>query len=80
MSVYEYLNLINDLSCVIVTIYDLTSGKEVYNSTKSEDGECTPFDVDDKGFGDYEVLSVDIFKDKDGHLCLELNIETEDEE
>ena len=71
MDVYDFLNLATDLSGVIVTIFDIDSGLEVYDSKKSEEG----FDIYDAGaFHDYEVESYDLFKNNDGNVCLELNI------
>ena len=71
MDVYVFLNLANDLSGVNVSIFDLDSGKVVFDSSKSDEG----FVLYDAGaFHDYEVESYDLFKDKDGNVCLELNI------
>jgi len=71
MDVYDFLNLATDLSGVIVSIFDCDSQSVVFDSAKG--GEC--FDISDAGaFHDYEVYSYDLFKNKDGYICLELNI------
>ena len=76
MDVYEFLDCANDLSGVIVTIYDCDSEEVVYNSENSED---IVSDVEYNGHGDYDVESYDLFKDREGRLCLELNISMGDE-
>ena len=71
MDVYDFLNLATDLSEVNVSVFDLDSGRTVYDSSKSEFGF---FDLSDLEECDgYEVLSYDIFRDAEG-VCLELNI------
>jgi hypothetical protein len=79
MDVYDFLNSANDLSNVVVTIFDCNAMEVVYDSRKTEEGECDPYDMG--SLGDYEVESYDLFIDRDGRLCLELNtsIDGEDE-
>lgn len=75
MDVYEFLNNANDLSNVIVTIFDCDSQEVVFNGAESDD---PVFDCG--AFHDFDVGSFDIFKDRDGRLCLELNICMGDDE
>lgn len=77
MDVYEFLNSANDLSGVTVSIFDCDSQETVYTSRGSEDVLA---DVQYNGFDDYEVESFDLFIDRDGHLCMELNISMGDDE
>lgn len=78
MDVYDFLNLATDLSGAVVTVFDIGSGNVVYDSTKSDAGEFDLFDLGD--FGGYEVASYDLFIDRNGRPCLEVNIEVEDED
>ena len=77
MDVYEFLNSANDLSCVTVSIFDCDSQETVYTSKGSEDVLA---DVQYNGYDDYEVESFDLFIDREGHLCVELNISMEGED
>ena len=73
MDVYDFLNLATDLSGAVVTVFDITSGNVVYDSTKSDGGEFSLYDIDE--IGSYEVASYDLFIDRDGRPCIEVNIE-----
>ena len=79
MTVYDILDLANDLSGVTVTVWDCDCEGVVFDSRNAED-DPDGMDVayalyfSDKGIGDYEVDSYDLYKDRDGSLCLELNI------
>lgn len=77
MDVYEFLNSANDLSNVVVTIFDCDSQEVIYNGEESED---VVSDIQYNGFDDYDIESFDIFKDRDGRLCLELNISMGDDD
>lgn len=81
MDVYEFLTLATDLSGVKVSIYDMEHGEVVY------DGEDTLDPIRDieeqtdseEGILYKDVQSYDIYKNRDGVMCLELNIEIEEE-
>ena len=77
MDVYEFLTRANDLGNVIVTIFDCDSQEVVFNGMKSED---VVSDIQYNGFDDYEVESFDLFTNRDGRICLELNISMGDDE
>ena len=78
MDVYDFLNLATDLSGAVVTVFDIVSGNVVYDSKESDGGEFSLNDLDD--LGGYEVASYDLFIDRNGLPCLEVNIEIEDED
>ena len=78
MDVYDFLNLATDLSGAVVTVFDIGSGNVVYDSTKSDGGEFSLYDLDD--LGGYEVASYDLFIDRNGRPCLEVNIEMDEDE
>ena len=82
MDVYDFISLATDLSGVIVSIYDMEHGEVVYESKYGcdilRDIEEQTLSEDD--ILSYEVESYDLFKNKDGEVCLELNISIEDDE
>ena len=78
MDTYDFLNLATDLSGAVVTVFDIHSGDVVYDSTKSDAGEFDLFDLGD--IGGYEVASYDLFIDRSGRPCLEVNIEMDEDE
>lgn len=79
MDVYDFLNLATDLSGAVVSIFDCTTEKTVFDSSKKEDGYNGCFDVGDaEEFLDYEVDSYDLFTDVNNRPHLELNITMDD--
>ena len=82
MDVYDFLTLATDLSGVKVSIYDMEHGEVVYDG---EDALDPIRDIEEQtdseeGILYREVQSYDLYKDRDGVFCLELNIEIENEE
>ena len=77
MNVYDFLNLATDLNYAVVTVFDIASGNVVYDSTKSDGGEFSLYDLDE--IGSYEVASYDLFIDLNGRPCIEVNISIEEE-
>lgn len=76
MDVYDFLNLAVDLSGAVVTIFDCETGNVVYDSSNSKDG----FDIDEcSSYHGYEVWSYDLSSDRDGVVCLEVNISVEND-
>lgn len=73
MDVYDYLNNINDLSNIIVSIFDCDS-EEVVLNTSDEETDSYPLEaVEEAGLDGYDVESVDIFLDG-GKIHIEINI------
>ena len=79
IDVYDYLNMVNDLSGAIVRLFNCNSGEVVFDSTNRVYDDPVD-DIEEKGFGYCDVVSVDIYKDSNGSIVLELNIEIEDED
>lgn len=78
-SVYWLVNLeCNDLCNCHVTIFDCNSETVVWDS-KDHDDYNVAQEVSYSDFADYEVLSFDLYLDKNNKICLELNIEIDDE-
>ena len=78
MDVYDFLNLATNLSGAVVTVFDITSGNVVYDSTKSAGKIFDLYDLNE--IGSYEVESYDLFIDRDGSLCIEVNIEMDEDD
>lgn len=74
MTVYDYLELINDLSSVAVSIFGLNSGEVLFET----EGLDAPHEVPDD-LQDYEVCSVDLYLDG-GKMHLEINIDDVDDD
>ena len=82
MDVYDFLNTFTDLSAVVLSIFDCSSEEVVWNSTKDMDADdidaVTALQCSD--FASYEVQGVDLFKNSDGLIQMEINIDMGDEE
>lgn len=78
-SVYWFLSMATDLYSCRVQIFDLNKGIVVWDSMEHEDDDIL-MEVDFDGFGDYEVESYDLYMDKSGMPCLDLNIDMEEED
>ena len=77
-SVYWFLSMATDLCDCRVTIWDCESEKVVWDSKNSDEWNVAQ-EVDDAGFGDYEIDSYDIWIE-DGKTCLEINISIEEDD
>lgn len=78
MTVYDYLSLINQVDDMNISIFDCHTEDVVFTSKRDDreyDALCS---VNDSSYDLYEVEGVDIFTDKDGIICIELNIDTEE--
>ena len=78
MTVYDYLSLINQVDDMNISIFDCNTEDAVFTSKRDEREYDALFSVSDSGYDIYEVESVDIFTDKDGIICIELNIDIEE--
>lgn len=82
MDVYDFLNTFCDLSAVVLSIFDCASEEVIWNSSKDMDEDeidaVTALQCSD--FASYEVQGVDLFKNRDGLIQLEINIDMGDEE
>ena len=81
MTIYEFIEAINEGSDVIYTIFNCNSEEVV--SIVTDDGENeTEFNRDDllySEYADYEIGSVDMWANK-GVIHIEFNIEIDEEE
>ena len=77
-SVYWFLSMATDLSNCRVTIWDCESEEVVFDSEKCDCYDIA-LEVDEAGFGDYEIDSYDIWAD-DGKVHLEINISIEEDD
>ena len=81
MDVYDFLSTFSDLDAVVVSIFDCCSENVVWNSSMSggeDTGILTALAWSD--FASYEVQGVDLFKNRDGLIQMEINIDIGDEE
>ena len=80
MDVYDFLNTFSDLSAVVLSIFDCSSEEVVWNSIKDMDDELDAvYALQCSDFASYEVQGVDLFKNRDGLIQLEINIDMGDE-
>ena len=81
MTIYEFVETVNEGSDVIYTIFDCNSEELV--SIVTDDGESeTEFNRDDllfSNYSDYEICSMDMWA-KNGVIHIEFNIEIEEED
>jgi len=76
MNVYDYISLINQIDDVNVTIFDCHTEDVIFRYSAGDDGVLDA--VTEAGWDCYEVEGVDLFKNAQGEICLELNIDTEE--
>ena len=77
-SVYWFLSMATDLSDHRVTIWDCESETVVFDSNNYDSWDIAR-EVDDAGFGDYDIESYDLWFDED-KVHLEINISIEEDE
>ena len=78
-SVYWFLSMATDLSGCRVTIWDCESETVVFDSEECDDCYDIALEVDDAGFGGYDIESYDIWVG-DEKVHLEINISIEEDE
>ena len=81
MTIYEFVESINEGSDVIYTLFDCNT-EDVVSMDTDEFENATEFSRDDllfSKYADYEVGSVDMWASK-GVIHVEFNIEVEEEE
>lgn len=81
MTVYDWLTMFTELNgyAVRICIFDLRVGKCVCDSAKCETIDLIT-EIAYGDYGTYELLSVDLYRDNVDMMCLDLNIETEEED
>ena len=81
MTIYEFIEAINEGSDIIYTIFDCNA-EEVMSMDTDEFEDATEFSGDDllfSKYADYEIGSVDMWASK-GVIHIEFNIEVEEED
>ena len=76
MNVYDYLSLINTIDEVNVTIFDCHTEDVIFRYSAGDENVLHA--VTEAGWDCYEVVGVDLFKNAQGEMCIELNIDTEE--
>ena len=76
MNVYDYLSLINTIDDVNVTIFDCHTEDVIFHNGANDENVLDA--VTEAGWDYYEVVGVDLFKNAQGEMCIELNIDTEE--
>ena len=80
MTIYEFMETINDDSNVIYTLFDCNTEDVIFMATDEAENTCE-FSRDDllfSDYADYEIGSMDMWVDK-GRIHIEFNIEIEEE-
>lgn len=81
MTIYDFIESINEGSDVIYTLFDCNAEDVVFMATDEAENTCE-FNRDDllySEYADYSIGSVDMWIDK-GRIHIEFNIEIEEEE
>ena len=81
MTIYEFIETVNEGSDVIYTLFDCNT-EEVVSMDTDESENVTEFSRDDllySDYADYEIGSVDMWIGN-GRIHVEFNIEVEEEE
>ena len=81
MTIYEFIETVNEGSDVIYTLFDCNTEDIVFMATDETENTCE-FNRDDllySEYADYEIGSVDMWA-KNGIIHIEFNIEVEKED
>lgn len=80
MSIYDFIESINDTENIIFRLFDCNREDLVYVYTDDgEKSQLTASELLESDYADYEIGSMDMWIDN-GKIYIELNIETEEEE
>jgi hypothetical protein len=80
MTIYDYINLINDCELIVFKIFDCNTENCVFVSD-DEDDIREEFSIDellDSPYADLEIGSMDMWMDK-GQIYIEFNVEVDEE-
>ena len=83
MTIYEFLETLNDNYNTVFTLFDCNSGDLVSVDTDEEDGvaELNREELLNSVYSDYEIGSMDMWIDKEqDSIHIEFNIEVEEED
>lgn len=82
MTIYEFLETLNENDNIMFTLFDCNSEDVVFMATDEAENTCE-FGRDDLlylDYADYEICSMDMWVEKDGRIHIEFNIEIEEDE
>ena len=82
MTIYEFLETLNDNDNAVYTLFDCNSEDLVFMATDEAENTCE-FERDDllySDYSDYEIGSMDMWVRDDGKIHIEFNIEVEEDE
>jgi hypothetical protein len=80
MTIYDFINTINDCWNIVFTVFDCN--KEDLVVIDTDDGEKTQFEASEllwSNYVDYEIGGTDMWVDN-GQIHIEFNIEVDEEE
>jgi hypothetical protein len=82
MTIYEFLETVNDNSNIVFTLFDCNSGKLVFVATEEAENalDLSHDDLLYSDYTDYEIGSMDMWVNDAGQIHIEFNIEVEEEE
>ena len=78
MTIYEFVNSINDCENIVFTMFDCNKGDLI--SIDTDDREKTDLNIDEllySDYADYEIGGTDMWIDN-GKIHIEFNIDTEE--
>lgn len=81
MTIYEFLETVNDNFEMAFTLFDCNSEEVVFMATETAENTCQ-FSRDDlmySDYADYEIGSIDMWVEN-GMIHIEFNIEVEEED
>ena len=81
MTIYDFLETVNDNYDMVFTLFDCNTGELVMVATDEAENaiELSRDDLLMSDYADYEIGSMDMWVDK-GRIHIEFNIEVEEEE
>ena len=80
MSIYDFIESINDAYNIVFRLFDCNREDVVYVYTDDgEKSQLTASELLESEFADYEIGSIDMWIDN-GKIYIELNIEIEEED
>lgn len=82
MDVYSFLEHANDLSNCVIKIWDCNTETVIFNSNEYESvyDALAEINYGDDDLGNYNINSYDIYLNYDNRICIEINIDFDEED